>query len=187
MVIAGFVFCYFVHTQLFYLSLTLSKVGALAFGGGFTIIPLIQYDVVDRYQWATTKEFLDGIAMGQVTPGPVMITSTFLGYKVAGFAGAVMATLAIFSPPFFLISLLIPYYDRLKEMKIIRTMEQGILGSFIGMLGLVLLIFGRTTLVDVPSVLFSLGAFMALLKKIDLAYILVTGAILSVLVFAYFR
>jgi len=101
LVIAGFISCYFVHPQLFYLSLTLSKVGALAFGGGFTIIPLIQYDVVDRYQWVTTKEFLDGIALGQVTPGPVMITSTFLGYKVAGFWGALMATIAIFSPPFF--------------------------------------------------------------------------------------
>ena len=100
--------CYSLNAELSYLFLALSKVGALAFGGGFTIIPLIQYEVVDKFHWVNTKEFLDGIAMGQVTPGPVMITATFLGYKMAGFWGAVMATIGIFAPPFFIISLLIP-------------------------------------------------------------------------------
>ena len=103
--------------RLFSLAMTLSKVGALAFGGGFTIIPLIQYEVVDKFHWVSTKEFLDGIAMGQVTPGPIMITATFLGYKLSGFLGAAMATLAIFSPAFFIVTLLIPHYDRLKGLK----------------------------------------------------------------------
>jgi len=177
--------CYFINNQLFYLSLLLSKVGALAFGGGFTIIPLIQYEVVDRFQWVSTKEFLDGIAMGQVTPGPIMITATFLGYKLSGFWGAVMATIAIFSPAFFIVTLLIPYYDRLKGIRSVRIMEQGVLASFVGMLGLVLYNFGRTTFVDMPTVVFAVAAFIALLKKIDLAYILLAGAILSILVYGF--
>ncbi|MDI6755496.1 MAG: chromate efflux transporter, partial [Thermodesulfobacteriota bacterium] len=180
---ALFFVSYHFHDPLFRLCLTLTKIGALAFGGGFTVVALIQYDVVEKFHWVSTKEFLDGIAMGQVTPGPVMITATFLGYKLAGFWGAFMATIAAFSPPFFIITLLIPYYDRLKRMKVIQTMEQGILGSFIGMLGLVLVNFGKTTFVDIPSVLFSLVAFLALLKKIDLLYILLPGAILSILIF----
>ena len=180
---AIFVVCYFLNAQLSYLAMTLSKVGALAFGGGFTIIPLIQYEVVDRFQWVSTKEFLDGIAMGQVTPGPIMITATFLGYKLSGFLGAAMATLAIFSPAFFIVTLLIPHYDRLKGLKTVRIMEQGILAAFVGMLGLVLSNFGRTTFVDFPSVAFAATAFIALLKKVDLPYILLTGAILSILVF----
>ena len=180
---AIFVVCYFLNAQLSYLAMTLSKVGALAFGGGFTIIPLIQYEVVDRFQWVSTKEFLDGIAMGQVTPGPIMITATFLGYKLSGFLGAAMATLAIFSPAFFIVTLLIPHYDRLKGLKTVRIMEQGILAAFIGMLGLVLSNFGRTTFVDFPSVAFAATAFIALLKKVDLPYILLTGAVLSILVF----
>ena len=185
--IAGiFALCYWLDAELSYLSLTLSKIGVLAFGGGFTAIPLIQYEVVDRFQWVNTKEFLDGIAMGLITPGPITITATFLGYKLAGFFGALMATIGMYFPPFFILALLIPHYDRVKGIRSVRIMEQGILGSFIGMLGLVLYNFGRTTFVDVPSVLFSLGAFMALSKKIDLAYILVTGAILSVIVFGYF-
>jgi chromate transporter len=186
-VLIGIIFavCYWLNAQLSYLAMILSKVGALAFGGGFTIIPLIQYEVVDKFHWVNTKEFLDGIAMGQVTPGPIMITATFLGYKLSGFWGALMATIAIFSPAFFIVTLLIPHYDRLKGMRSVRIIEQGILASFVGMLGLVLYNFGRTTFVDIPSVIFTAGSFIALLKKIDLSYILLIGAILSILTFGF--
>ena len=180
-----FVVCSLLDAQLSYLSLTLSKVGALAFGGGFTIIPLIQYEVVDKFQWVSTKEFLDGIAMGQVTPGPIMITATFLGYKLSGFWGAAMATLAIFSPAFFIVTLLIPHYDKVRGITAVRIFEVGILASFVGMLGLVLYNFGRATFVDIPSILFTIGAFIALLKKIELSYILLTGATLSLLLFGF--
>jgi chromate transporter len=114
-----------------------------------------------------------------------MITATFLGYKLSGFWGALMATLAIFSPAFFIVTLLIPHYDRLKGMRSVRIMEQGILASFIGMLGLVLYNFGRTTFVDIPSVIFTVAAFAALMKKIDLSYILLAGATFSVLLFGF--
>jgi chromate transporter len=180
-----FVVCYLSDAKLSYLALTLSKIGALAFGGGFTIIPLIQYEVVDKFHWVSTKEFLDGIAMGQVTPGPIMITATFLGYKLSGFWGALMATIAIFSPAFFIVTLMIPQYDRVRGMVTVRIIEQGILASFIGMLGLVLYNFGRATFVDIPSVIFTGAAFVALLKKIDPIYVLLPGAILSIFIFGF--
>ena len=184
-VVIGIIFaiCYWLNAQLSYLAMTLSKIGVLAFGGGFTAIPLIQYEVVDRFQWVNTKEFLDGIAMGQITPGPITITATFLGYKLAGFSGALIATIGIYFPSFFIITLLIPHYDKVRAMSVVRIMEQGILASFVGMLGLVLYNFGRATFVDIPSVIFTVGAFIALLKKIDLSYILLIGAILSILTF----
>jgi chromate transporter len=182
---ATFLICYLLNAQLSYLAMTLSKVGALAFGGGFTIIPLIQYEVVDKFHWVSTKEFLDGIAMGQITPGPIMITATFLGYKLSGLWGAAMATLAIFSPAFFIVTLLIPHYDKVRGISAVRIIEQGILASFIGMLGLVLYNFGRITFVDIPSVFFAVAAFLALLKKIDLSYILLAGAILSIIFFGF--
>jgi chromate transporter len=184
-IITLFAVCYFLNEQLFYLALIMAKVGALAFGGGFTTIGLIQLDVVERFQWVSTKEFLDGIVMGQITPGPIVITATFLGYKLAGFLGAAMATVAIFTSDFFILSLLIPYYDRLRGIKTVRIMEQGILAAFVGMLGLVLYNFGRTTFVDIPSVIFTAAAFIALLKKVDNPYILITGAILSVVIFGF--
>ncbi|HXZ38197.1 MAG TPA: chromate transporter, partial [Thermodesulfobacteriota bacterium] len=126
-----------------------------------------------------------GIAMGQVTPGPIMITATFLGYKLSGFWGAAMTTLAIFSPAFYIVTLLIPHYDKVRGIAAVRIFEVGILASFVGMLGLVLYNFGRATFVDIPSILFTIGAFIALLKKIDLSYILLTGTILSLLLFGF--
>jgi len=187
LVYLGFVLCYLINPQLTYLSLTLSKIGALAFGGGFTMIPLIQYEVVDHFHWLTTKEFLDGIALGQITPGPIMITATFIGYKLSGFFGALIATIGIFSSSFFILTLLIPHYDRLRRIEIVKTMERGILGSFIGMLGLVLYNFGRAAFVDIPSILFAAAAFFALIKKIGLPYILLSGAILSILIFGLLK
>ncbi len=179
------VLCYLVDPKITSLSLNLSKIGALAFGGGFTAIPLIQYEMVDRFQWLTTKEFLDGIALGQVTPGPILITATFVGYKVANLLGAFMATLGIFFPSFFILVLLIPYHDRLRGVEKVRMMEQGVLGSFIGMLGLVLYNFGRASLVDLPRILMAAAAFFAIYKKISLPYILVAGGVLSILIYGF--
>ena len=176
---------YVVDPKITDLSLNLSKIGALAFGGGFTAIPLIQYEMVERFQWLSTKEFLDGIALGQVTPGPILITATFVGYKVSSLLGAFMATLGIFFPSFFILVLLIPYHDRLRGVEKVRMMEQGVLGSFIGMLALVLYNFGKTSLVDLPSILMASGAFLAIYKKISLPYILVAGGMLSILIYGF--
>jgi chromate transporter len=176
---------YLVDPKITSLSLNLSKIGALAFGGGFTAIPLIQYEMVDRFQWLSTKEFLDGIALGQVTPGPILITATFVGYKVANLLGAFMATVGVFFPSFFILVLLIPYHDRLRGVERVRMMEQGVLGSFIGMLALVLFNFGRTSLVDIPRILMAAAAFLAIYKKISLPYILLAGGILSILIFGF--
>jgi chromate transporter len=183
LILAGFLFTYAWDPRLASLCFILSKIGSLAFGGGFTAIPMIQYEVVDRFNWLTTKEFLDGLLMGQVTPGPILISSTFLGYKVSGLLGAFLATVGVFFPSFFILVLLIPYHDRLRGMKTVRIIEQGILGSFIGMLGLVLYNFGRATFVDIPSVIFTVVAFAALLKKVGLPYILLGGGIVSVLLY----
>ena len=180
-----FALSYLTDPKVTTLSLSLSKIGALAFGGGFPAIPLIQYEMVDRFHWLSTKEFLDGIALGQVTPGPILITATFIGYKVSNVLGATMATLGIFFPSFFILVLLIPYHDRLKGVEKIQMMEQGILGSFIGMLGLVLYNFGRASLVDIPRILMAAAAFFAIYKKISLSYILLAGGALSILIYGF--
>jgi len=185
LICVALILSYFVDPKITSLSLNLSKIGALAFGGGFTAIPLIQYEMVDRFQWLSTKEFLDGIALGQVTPGPILITATFVGYKVAHLLGAFMATLGVFFPSFFILVLLIPYHDRLRGVERVRMMEQGVLGSFIGMLALVLFNFGRTSLVDIPRILIAAAAFFAIYKKISLPHILLAGGILSILIYGF--
>jgi len=165
------------------LFLTFAKIGAIAFGGGYPMLSLIQYEAVDRFHWLSTKELLDGIALGQITPGPVLITATFVGYKVLGFLGAVLATVGVFAPCFFILVLLLPYHNRMGEMEKVRRMEKGILGAFLGMLGGLLYHFGRASLVDAPTILLAGAAFVALYKNVKLPYVLIAGGILSVLLF----
>ncbi len=173
---------YLVDPQLTYLSLRLAKIGALMFGGGFTVIPLIQYEVVDQFHWIGTKEFLDGIALGQLTPGPMMITA-FIGNAHSGLFGAVAATIALMSPSLFILLLLLPYHDWLRNAQALRIAERGILASFVGMLGLVLYGFGRTVLTGALPMLLAGAAFIALRKKVGLPCVILCGGVLSLLLF----
>lgn len=93
---------------------TALKVGALSYGGGFVIIPLMRGDVVDRYGWLTSQRFLDAVALGQVTPGPVVHTVGAVGYAAAGIPGALLATVVAFSPSFLFVLLGAPMFDRIR-------------------------------------------------------------------------
>jgi chromate transporter len=165
------------------LNLIFMKVDLMAFGGGFTTIPLIQREVVDRFGWVTTREFIDGIALGQVTPGPIVITATFVGYKAGGVLGALLGTIAVFFPSFVILTTLLPYYDRIKRSRPIQVMVRGILAAFLGMLLLVAYHFGREALVDWKAWGVMGLAWLALWRKVDLLLIVGVGAVLSMLVF----
>ena len=162
------------------LNLLLLKLGALAFGGGFTLIPLIQQEVVGRLGWLTTREFIDGIALGQVTPGPIMITATFVGYRMAGVVGAITSTLAIFFPSFLVLVAAIPHFDRIKRLQVVQIMVRGVLAGFIGLLVFVLLQFGQASLVDWKTSAVAAAAFIALWRKVDLLIIVGAVALISI-------
>jgi len=93
---------------------TAFKVGALSYGGGFVIVPLMQADAVDRYGWMTNPDFLNAVAMGQATPGPVVQTVAFVGYAAAGLGGAILASVVAFAPSFWFIALGAERFDRLR-------------------------------------------------------------------------
>jgi chromate transporter len=90
------------------------KVGALSYGGGFVIIPLMQHDAVHTYHWMTNAQFLDAVALGQVTPGPVVLTTAVVGFAAAGYAGSLVAVAVAFSPSFIFILLGAPHFDTLR-------------------------------------------------------------------------
>ena len=165
------------------LNLLLMKLGLLAFGGGFTLIPLIQQEVVGRLGWLSTREFIDGIALGQVTPGPIMITATFVGYRIAGVVGAIASTLAVFFPSFLVLVATVPHFDRIKRLRTVQWMIRGVLAGFIGLLVFVLWQFGQASLVDWKTWALAAAAFTALWRKVDLLMIVSTAALISVLVF----
>jgi len=165
------------------LNLTFMKVDLMAFGGGFTALPLIQREVVDRFRWITTREFIDGIALGQVTPGPIVITATFVGYRLGGLLGALLGTLAVFFPSFVIVTALAPHYDRIKRSRHVQLMVRGILAAFLGMLLFVAYRFGREALGDWRAWGLMAAAWLALWRQVDLLIVVLGGALLSLLLF----
>jgi len=163
---------------------TFLGIGALAFGGGFTTIPLIQHQVVDAHGWLTTKQFLDGIALGQITPGPVFITATFVGYHVAALAGALFATLAIFTPSLAAMIALADVHARVQNLKIIKVVIKGFLSGFIGLLVAVTLQFADKSLVSWQAWVIFLGAIVwIMVLKRDSAWAIFSTIALSLLIF----
>jgi chromate transporter len=120
------------------LLLTLStlffRVGAVTFGGGFVMIPLIEAEVVDTHHWLTHQEFADATALGQITPGPVLITATFIGYRVAGTLGAIVATISIFLPSFLMTVVAGSSLARFHHNRIVQSFLKGVTPAVVGLL-----------------------------------------------------
>ncbi|MGG6237948.1 chromate efflux transporter [Nodosilinea sp. AN01ver1] len=118
---------YFLPLTTFFL-----KTGAFIFGGGLVIIPLLETAVVNDFQWMTRDQFIDGVALGELTPGPVVITAAFVGYKVAGAVGALVATIAIFTPSFLFIMFASPFLLRLRQNPWVKSALKGVLPAALG-------------------------------------------------------
>jgi chromate transporter len=108
------------------------KTGAFIFGGGLVIIPLLETAVVDDFGWMTRSQFIDGVALGELTPGPVVITAAFVGYKVAGALGALIATIAIFTPSFLFIMFASPFLLRLRQNLWVKSFLKGVMPAALG-------------------------------------------------------
>lgn len=163
---------------------TFSQIGAIAFGGGFTTIPLIQHIVVDGQRWLTLSEFRDGIAIGQITPGPVFITAAFIGYKVAGWLGAFISTIAIFLPTVLLMVILGRFHEQVKQQKVVRVVIKGFLAGFIGIIASVALQFGTKSLINWQTWAICVTALIVILKfKKDVIWTILGTIIISLLVF----
>jgi chromate transporter len=125
------------------LALLFFRVGLVTFGGGFVMIPMLQSEVVNGHHWLTAKEFADGMALGQLTPGPVVITATFVGYKVAGLLGAWVASTAVFMPSY-LLSLGFGYsLERWKSNPGVAAFMGGVQPAVVGLMGGAAIVLGR--------------------------------------------
>ena len=173
---------YVFERPLFELALTMLRVDVFAFGGGFASIPLMQNEVVNVHHWVDAQVFIDGIALGQVTPGPIVITATFVGYMFAGFAGAAVATAAIFLPSFVILVLVEPYFDRFKRNRFFRKAITGILLSFVGLLLAVTVRLGMSITWEVWSGILAAAAFVALRLKVDVLWVVLGGGVVSVII-----
>ncbi len=160
------------------------KVGLISFGGGYVMIPVLQWDVVDHLGWLSLRQFLDGILLGFITPGPLIILASFVGYIVTGVAGAAVATAFIFLPPILIVVALTPYYQRVKEARWMRPLIQGILAALVGMLALVTVQMGLGAITDWPAFALMAGAAVALMVfEVNLLLVIAAAAALSLAVF----
>lgn len=124
------------------------QIGLLAFGGGFASVALLQHVVVEQFHWLSFTQFRDGLALGQITPGPVLITATFVGFKVGGLAGSLAATLGIFLPPALLVALLADLHERVKKLRPVRALVTGFQCGVIGLVAAITIKFALNSLVN---------------------------------------
>lgn len=166
------------------LFLALLRVGALTFGGGYTSVPLFQHEAVVVHHWLTNREFLDGLALGQITPGPVLITATFIGYHVLGVLGAVLGTIAVFLPGGLAMFYVAHIHEYVQHLRWLQVMVRGIVAGFIGVLLHVTLQITQQSITDWKTVLIALAsAFMLIVLKKDPLWVILGGAVLSLVLF----
>lgn len=152
------------------------KIGFLVFGNGYTMLPFIQEEAVNVHHWISVTDFAAGVAFGQVTPGPVVITAAFIGYGVSGVQGATAATVSVFAPTLFLVWTALPLQARLRASPWVRAGEKGLLTVFVGLMLSVVLGLARHFLTDWLSILVALAALTALrLTRLAPLWIVVAG------------
>ena len=137
----------------------LFAVNLFTIGGGYVMLPLLHDFFVVHYRWLTDKEFLDAVALGQITPGPLTIMNAFIGYKVSGLAGAVAATAGSYMPSVLVVTLVTKYYLKLKDSTAVEAVFKGIKPAVVGMLAAVAIKLGGTSMVDATTVSIAAGSF----------------------------
>jgi chromate transporter len=179
----GVVGLYFADRKLYRLAVIMLRIDLFAFGGGFASLPLMFHEIVNAMGWMDGKTFMDGIALGQVTPGPIVITATFVGYLVRGFPGALVATAAIFTPSFVVLVAATPFFDRLKSAKYFSGTTRGILASFVGLLFYMTIRFAVAVPWEPTKVLFGIAVVFALARKMNILHVVLIGSALSIVIF----
>ncbi len=160
------------------------KTGALLFGGGFVMIPLIEHDVVNVYGWLSASQFVDGVALGQSTPGPIVITAAFVGYAAAGVAGAAIATAAIFLPAFAIVLAGTgPFLGRLRRSETARAFLKGVNAAVVGTILGAGILLARSAVTDLLTGAILAIALVALVRlKVGTMPLIGSAAVLGVLV-----
>lgn len=165
------------------LFLTFLKIGAVLYGSGYVLLAFLRADFVDQLHWLTDKQLVDAVAIGQVTPGPVFTTATFIGYVVGGYAGAAVATVAIFLPSFFFVAALYPLLPRVRRSRVMRAALDGINASALGLMAAVTWELARVAIVDVFTGIVTLASLGLLLRyRTGSAWLILGGGVLGIAV-----
>ncbi len=157
-------------------------INALTIGGGFVMLPMLQKEFVEKYHWLTNQEFLDAIAIGQVTPGPLTVMNAFMGYKIYGLLGAVMAMISSYLPCIIIVTLVAKYYYDYKESVIVNSSFKGIRPAVIGLLAAIAIPLGDASIANpltfgIAIISFAVIAF----TKIDPTFVIIGAGFIGAL------
>jgi chromate transporter len=162
------------------LFLVFLKVGALLYGSGYVLLAFLRNDLVQGLGWLTERQLIDAVAVGQMTPGPVFTTATFIGYVLYGLTGAAVATVGIFLPSFVFVAAINPLVPRLRRSPWAGAALDGVNVAALGLMAGVTYQLGRRAIVDIPTALLAVGAAAALVRfRVNSAWIVLAGALIG--------
>jgi chromate transporter len=158
------------------------KIGSVLFGSGYVLLAFLRADLVERWRWLTDAQLLDAVAIGQVTPGPVFTTATFIGYLLAGFTGGVVATVGIFLPAFFFVAISNPLVPRIRRSAIAGAFLDGVNAASLSLMAVVSYQLGRATLVDLTTIFLAAVSFYLLVhRRLNSVWLVLGGALAGLL------
>ena len=156
------------------------KVGSVLYGSGYVLLAFLQRDLVERWQWLTSQELLDAVAVGQLTPGPIFTTATFIGYLIAGNAGAIAATVGIFLPAFLLVGLINPWVSKLRQSPWAGSFLDGVNAASLGLMAVVTYTLAKAAVIDLFTVILIVLNLLAVFRfKINSAWLVISGGIIG--------
>jgi chromate transporter len=177
----GVALLFFTRRDLFDMSTLMLRIDLFTFGGGFASIPLMLHEFVEVRSWMDGPTFMKGMALGQITPGPIVITATFVGYMLYGPVGGLVATLSILLPSFLIMIGTVPYYDRFSSSPRFYRAVNGALCSFVGLLASAAYHFALNVPWDAFHLAMAGAAFIALINKVEILWVVLAGAIISLI------
>lgn len=158
------------------------KIGSILYGSGYVLLAFLQRDLVERNQWLTSQQLLDAVAIGQLTPGPVFTTATFIGYLLAGNAGAIAATIGIFLPAFVLVWIVNPWVPKLRQSPWVSGFLDGVNAASLGLMAGVTYTLARTALVDWLTIVLAVVGAIALFRfRVNSAWLVLAGGAIGLI------
>jgi chromate transporter len=183
LVILALLFFYFLNPSFFSLAAIMLRIDLFSFGGGLAAVPMMYHELVDLFGWLDKKTLFDGIILGQVTPGSIIVTATFAGYYHLGILGGIVATIFVFIPSFLILMAIVPFFDKFSLKPNFSKAINGVLCSFVGLLLITTIHFGIDIAWNPYNIAIGLISLALLMLRVNIPWLIAGGLVISFFTF----